>query len=81
MNRLAYLEQLAQTYDPYLEALKPTTTFEELGMDSYAGVDFILKVEEHYNIIVKNDEILSLKNMQDVLDTIDRCTKEEEVTC
>ncbi len=81
MNCLAYLQQLAETYDPYLEELKPDTTFEEMNMDSYAVVDFILKVEEHFNIVMQNEDILAFKSVQDVLDMIDRCSKEEEITC
>ncbi|NCB33689.1 MAG: hypothetical protein EOM64_07380 [Erysipelotrichia bacterium] len=81
MNRLAYLQQLVETYGPFLDELTPETTFEEMNMDSYAVVDFILKVEEHFNIVMHNDDILALKSMQDVLDMIDRCSKEEEVTC
>lgn len=78
MNRLAFLETLAKNFDRNLSELKTTTTFEDLGMDSYAVVDFVLKVEEKYDIVIPDDRIFSLKNMQDVLDMIDQCKQEEE---
>jgi|GEM_PF-491533 len=81
MNRLAYLTQLAKNYGTDLEEIKPTTTFEEMGFDSYAVVDFILQVEEHFGIVFRDEEMLSLHSMQDVMDTIDRCMREEDAKC
>lgn len=81
MNRLAYLAQLAKNYDQNLKEITPTTTFQEMGFDSYAVVDFILQVEEHFSIVVKDEEMLSLHSMQDVMDAIDQCMREEDVKC
>ena len=72
MDRLEFLESLAMEYDHGQTSLTPATTFAELGMDSYAVVDFAIQVEEHYDIAIPDDEMLNLKTIQDVLDAIDR---------
>ena len=46
-------------------------------MDSYAVVDFMLKVEETFGIVLDNDMILKVKTVQDVLDLIQQDTEEE----
>jgi acyl carrier protein len=40
-------------------------------------VDFMLKVEEMFGIVLDNDMILKVKTVQDVLDLIQQDTEEE----
>ena len=48
MDRLVFLEKLAKSYNSSIDCIKPTTTFVDLGMDSYEVVDFIVAVEDVY---------------------------------
>ncbi len=79
MDRLVFLEKLAKSYNSSIDCIKPTTTFVDLGMDSYEVVDFIVAVEEEYTIVIDDSRILELKSMQDVLDMIDQCKQEESI--
>ncbi len=77
MDRLAFLETLAKTYDHNLAELSEETSFEDLHMDSYEAVDFLLKVEEKFGIVIGDDRMLEIRTMQDVLNTINECSQEE----
>ncbi len=77
MDRLAILEKLIEEYNPYFRNITAETTFEELEMDSYAMVDFLMKAEEEFDVVISDDRMLSMKNLQDVLDTIENCSEED----
>ncbi|MBR3311283.1 MAG: hypothetical protein IKG15_05570 [Solobacterium sp.] len=72
MDRLAVLKRLAEDFSDNLDDFSAQTTFEDLRMDSYAVVDYLLEVEREFGIVLNDDEILQLKNIQDVLDTIEQ---------
>ena len=76
MERLALLEELAQAYVPKDLQFSSTTSFEDLNMDSYDIVDFLLKVEEQFHVVLENDAMMNIHTMQDVLNEIDNCQKE-----
>lgn len=76
MEQFIFLKQLAQSYAKSRLDISRETTFEELGMDSYEIVDFMLKTEEHCGIVIPDEKMLSMNSLQDVLDAIS-CTEEE----
>lgn len=76
-NCLSYLQNLACLYDHNATSFRETTTFDELGMDSYEVVDFLLKVEEKFDVVIADEEMLRLHTMKDVLDIISEGCKEE----
>lgn len=78
MNRLAILEQFVNRLGVFTGNFKPTTSFDELRMDSYAVVDFLTEVEKYFDIIIPDEKMLEIKTIQDVLDMIDESNKEEE---
>lgn len=72
MDRLAVLKRLAEDFSDNLDDFSAQTTFEDLRMDSYAVVDYLLEVEKEFSIVLNDDEILQFKSIQDVLNTIDQ---------
>jgi acyl carrier protein len=72
MDRLAVLKRLAEDFSDNLDDFGAQTTFEDLRMDSYAVVDYLLEVEKEFSIVLNDDEILQLRSIQDVLDTIEQ---------
>lgn len=78
MNYLEVLDQLVREYAPDHHNLTPETTFEELGMDGIDLVDFMLKVEEKFDIVVPDSKMLDLHSIQDVLDMISESIGQEE---
>lgn len=76
MDRFSSLKALLKEYCQD-QAVTPETTFAQLHMDSFALVDFMLKVEETFGIVLDNDKILKVKTIQDVLDLIRQDTEEE----
>lgn len=78
MDRLAILQILLREYTAITPILPPTS-FEDLQMDSYAVVDFMLKVEEQFGIVLDDENLLRVKTIQDVLKVIQEDT--EEGTC
>ena len=77
MDRLVFLEKLAKSYNSSIDCIKPTTTFVDLGMDSYEVVDFLVQVEKQFNIFIEEDKMLEFKTIQDVAETLDQCNQEE----
>lgn len=59
------------------QAVPVTTTFEDLHMDSYDIVDFLMKVEELSGIILEDSNVVQMHCLQDVLEELDKCSKEE----
>lgn len=77
MKYRIYILQLAQKYSYKDLTIVENTTFEDMGLDSYDIVDFLVEVEEHCDVFIPNDEMLQLKSIQDVLNTIDQYSQEE----
>lgn len=77
VNWLSYLQEIIDSGTDNGTAFNPSTTFEELGMDSYEIVDFLLKVEEKFNIVIADEDMFRVRNMKDVLDIISEGSKEE----
>ena len=48
---------------------------KELGLDSLDVVDLLMEMEEQFEIEFENEEMLSLKLVSDVVDTIVKKTK------
>ena len=51
------------------------STLKELGLDSLDVVDLLMEMEEQFEIEFENEEMLSLKLVSDVVDTIVKKTK------
>ena len=77
VNWLSYLQEIIDSGTDNGTAFNPSTTFAELGMDSYEIVDFLLKVEEKFDIVIADEDMFRVRNMKDVLDIISEGSKEE----
>ncbi len=51
--------------------IKPAATFEELNMDSLDGISLITDLENHYKIILTNEEVSAIKNVGDAVSAIE----------
>ena len=77
VNCLAYLQEIIDSGTNNGTTYSSLTTFEELGMDSYEIVDFLLKVEEKFDVVIADEEMFRIRNVKDVLDIISEGSKEE----
>ena len=56
--------------------LVPTQNLrEDLDFDSLDEVDLVIRLEHEFHISISDDDILHIKTIQDVFNTIDVCMK------
>lgn len=55
----------------------PTMTFEDLGADSLDMVEFVMGIEESFDIEFDDERIEDLTNIQDAVDYIDQLRSEK----
>lgn len=77
MDQLSSLSSILSKTNGLTVTLKADTTFEELKMDEYDIVDFLMGVEEYFGIAFDNEKMLEAKNMQDVMNMIDQNIQED----
>ena len=77
MNQLAILNKILERTRKFSADLKADTTFEELKMDDYEIVDFLMNVEEYYRFAFHENEMLEMKTMQNVMDMINKNMRED----
>lgn len=56
------------------EEVKIDSTFEELGIDSMDGVNIIFSLESEFNISVPDEEVKTIKSIQQMVDGVRRLT-------
>jgi len=44
---------------------------EDLGMDSFAAVEMLFKIEEEYDLEISDEEMIKLKTIKDVVAYLD----------
>jgi len=52
------------------DAIKLTSTLEDLGADSLDSVEIIMSLEEKYNITISEDVFADIHTVQDIVDYI-----------
>ncbi len=52
-----------------------STTFYELGMDSYDVVDFMLQLEGDYQITFRDEDFFDVERLQDAVDIINEALR------
>lgn len=81
MNQLSILSGiLKEAIDTDIE-LKADTSFEELNMDEFSIVDFLMKVEEAFSVVFDDMKMLDVKTIQDVMDMIAENSQEDIEKC
>ena len=67
----------AEPLTPPLEAMVPTATFREAGIDSLSTIDLLFAVEGHFDITLPPDELQQLHSLSDLAASVDRLTARE----
>ena len=72
------LQQLFLTHFDYkIEELTPTTTLENLGLDSLDIIEFMFEIENEFNIRIPDREF-KVTTIQDMVDALDRFISEQD---
>lgn len=53
-----------------ISLVKPQSTLQDLGADSLALVEIIMKLEEQFGIEIDDEQAEKLKNVQEVVDYV-----------
>ena len=77
MKYLEELKSLVASYNHKDINVDASTSFTELGMDSYEIVDLLVQVEKEFGVVIDDDAMLQIETIQDVLCTLDKCSQEE----
>jgi acyl carrier protein len=67
----------AETLNLPLNAMMPTATFREAGIDSLSTIDLLFAVEGHFDITLSPDELQHLRSLSDLAASVDRLTCHE----
>ena len=69
---MEYLDIINAKLEPILKGkeLTPEMGFKDLGVDSLDLVDLVFELEEEIGVQFEDDELTSLKTVQDLLDLI-----------
>lgn len=80
-HSLSTVQRLAaETLNLPLNAMVPTLTFREAGIDSLSTIDLLFAVEGHFDITLPPEELQQLHSLSDLADSVDRLTT-QEVRC
>lgn len=67
---------IAQQLSIDKDNIKLTSNFDDLGMDSVDRIEIIMKLEETFNIEIKDEDADSFKNVSDAVEHIAKLVKE-----
>jgi acyl carrier protein len=63
---------IAATQHISASAIKPESTFEELGIDSLDGINILFAVENEFNINIPDDAVQHLRSVREMVDGIEK---------
>ncbi len=58
------------------EKIAIDSTFEELGIDSFDGVNLLFAIESEFDIQVSDEDAKKLRGIRDVVDGVERLLKD-----
>lgn len=61
--------------------LKADTRFEDLEIDDFEVVDFLMKVEEYFTFAFPEEKMLEMRTVKDVMDMIEKNSQEDMKKC
>ena len=67
----------AETLNLPLDAMVPTITLREAGIDSLSTIDLLFAVEGHFDITLPPEELRQLRSLADLAASVDRLTDRE----
>lgn len=65
----------AQQLDP--ETIRPDSSFEELGIDSFDGLNLLFAVENEFDVEVSDDAARDLRSIADVVRGVEKLLAEK----
>ena len=66
MTKHELTELLQKHLKVNLEDVAPSTSIRELNIDSLDFMEILMDVEEEYNVTFSNEELLSMKTLEDL---------------
>ena len=63
---------IAETQQIAAEKITACSSFEELGVDSFDGVNVLFAIESEFDINVPDDDVKNLRGVQDVIDGVEK---------
>lgn len=63
---------IAQELNIDEDKIQPKATLNDLGIDSLALLELIMCLEMEFDIVIEDDEVASLKNMEDLLNLVEK---------
>jgi len=65
-------EFLIEEFEIEKDALDPQATWKDIGIDSLDFVDIVVVVENVFGLIIKGEDMASVKSLQDFYDFIEQ---------
>ncbi len=65
---------LAETQHIDASTISAGSTFQELGIDSFDGINILFAVESEFDVSVPNEAAKQLRSVQDIIDGVETLT-------
>jgi len=63
---------IAETQRIPAESISPDSSFEELGIDSLAGMGLVFELESKFNVSIPNEEALQMRTVHSAVESLRR---------
>ena len=77
-NRVIRLVAETQKIDPAL--IRPESSFEELKIDSFDGLNLLFAVESEFDIRVSDEDAKSLRSVRDMIEGVEKLLAEKRAS-
>ncbi len=77
-NRVIRL--VAETQKIDLTSIRPESTFEELKIDSFDGLNLLFAVESEFDIRVSDEDAKSLRSVRDMIEGVEKLLAEKRAS-
>lgn len=61
---------VAETQRIPAESISSESSFEELGIDSLAGMGLVFDLESRFNVSIPNEEALQMRTVRDAIESL-----------
>jgi acyl carrier protein len=66
------IQVVAETQKMDPARITPTSTFEELGIDSFDGVQLLFAIENEFDIQVSDEQARTLRGMREMIEGVEK---------
>jgi acyl carrier protein len=66
------IQVVAETQKMDPARITPTSTFEELGIDSFDGVQLLFAIENEFDIQVSDEQAKTLRGMREMIEGVEK---------